>query len=489
MESLGRRFDVLQDVMLLHYEKGSKRLTDQISYWEAVRRENAILHYARKHRIIRLGYTPVPATATSEAAAKTAIRMTLLLTSLNESPYKDEPWTMSDTSVEMLQVEPQGCFKKRGCTVTVMFDGDPENTFPYTSWGDIYYQNLEDKWIKTEGKVDHDGLYYNDEDGEKIYYQSFAKDALRFGTKKMWKVFYKSAVLSALVSSSGQPAPDWSQDWSGEGGSEAQNTTVSTASTGNRQPASSDSPGSFGPSAGSDHRPGGESRPNNSGGQEAAGGGGGGRGRGRPTGGQKFRAVPFSVWGQGSQKRKREASPDRESVQARGGGGGGQGEPSHPTDRSPSPTDSPRLPRLSTPGSIPRPRGGGCQWTPGNRGPPRLSPALPYKEIRGGCGGYEGQPERPSGSAEEENRPTPVLIFRGDGNAQKCWRRRLRLRHSALYMGVSTGFSWTIPQGPNKVGRHRMLIAFYSEEQRQQFLDAVTVPRGMEYSYGSLDSI
>ncbi|AGU62952.1 E2 protein [Mustela putorius papillomavirus 1] len=242
MENLSRRFDVLQEVIMQHYERGSADLKDQISYWELMRRESVMLYFARKKDIPRLGFTTVPALAVSESNAKNAIMLGLQLKSLLASPYGSEPWTMSDTSLELYLCPPKGCFKKSGHSVTVWFDNKADNEFPYTAWGAIYYQNFNDEWKKAEGQCDYDGLFYTDEEGLRHYYVRFGKDAPRFGCTGVWKVNYKNTVISSSVSSSGtfwnsssttSPPqwPQWSRTWEAAGSSTTPDSSASTSDT------------------------------------------------------------------------------------------------------------------------------------------------------------------------------------------------------------------------------------------------------------------
>lgn len=223
MQNLRIRYDAVQEALFAHYEQGSKSLNDQVSYWELRRRESAILYWARKNGISTLGFQPVPSLQSSEANAKSAIGMSLTLQSLLASPFGQEPWTLPETSLEMWNTPPKNCMKKHGFTVEVHFDNDPENAFPYTCWQSIYYQDAEtNEWVKTSGKVAHDGMYYEDKDGEQVYFCHFETDASRFSTRGIWRVLYKNVCLSASVSSSGSGAPAaggsntgpwWGQDW------------------------------------------------------------------------------------------------------------------------------------------------------------------------------------------------------------------------------------------------------------------------------------
>lgn len=206
MESLSDRFDAVQENLLEHYETGSDNIDDQIMYWQLIRQEYVLLHYARKKNIMRLGLQTVPTLAVSEHKAKQAIMMALQLTSLKNSPYGTESWTMQDTSYELFNSAPQNTFKKGAFTVDVIYDNDEDNYYPYTAWSNIYYQNGDNIWHKVEGKVDYEGLYYETIDGEKIYYVTFDTDAVRYSRTQTWTVKYKNNAISStsITSTSGR---------------------------------------------------------------------------------------------------------------------------------------------------------------------------------------------------------------------------------------------------------------------------------------------
>lgn len=207
MESLEDRFDALQENLLQLYEAGSDNIKDQILYWDIVRQENVLLHYARKKGLSRIGLQVIPTLAVSENKAKQAILMTLQLRSLQKSQFGNEAWTLQDTSYEAYTSAPENTFKKGGFTVDVYYDNDEDNYYPYTAWSFIYYQNGDDVWYKVPGQVDYEGLYYETHDGEKQYYVTFDKDAARFSRTGMWTVKYKNHTISStsITSTSGHP--------------------------------------------------------------------------------------------------------------------------------------------------------------------------------------------------------------------------------------------------------------------------------------------
>lgn len=208
METLNQRLESLQDAILNLYEKNSKKLSDQIDHWQLVRKEQVLLHYLRKQGVYKAGIIPVPALASSQTKAKQAIEMQLILSSLAESAYADEEWTLLDTSLERFKAPPQNILKKNGMTVDVRFDGDNNNRVRHTKWRDLYYQNVNNRWIKTTSHVDHKGIYYVDEYDVKIYYQDFEADADRYSSTGHWDVLINGKLIMPSVSSSSSGSSD-----------------------------------------------------------------------------------------------------------------------------------------------------------------------------------------------------------------------------------------------------------------------------------------
>lgn len=163
-------------------------------------------YYCRKEGYSNLGLHHIPPSKVSEQNAKVAIQMSIVLQSLSKSQYASEPWTLQDTSADLFASPPKNCFKKRGYEVTVWFDDKKENAFPYINWSDIYYQDAEDKWHKTHGKVDYDGLYYEESDGSKSYFILFFEDASRYGDTNMWSVHYNNEHIYVPSTSSSRRA-------------------------------------------------------------------------------------------------------------------------------------------------------------------------------------------------------------------------------------------------------------------------------------------
>lgn len=205
MESLSKRLELVQEELLTLYEEDSERLEDQVRQWTLIRKENALLHAARRKGIMRLGMNAVPTLASSEHRAREAIEMTLYLESLLHSPYGTEPWTLQQTTRERLLAPPQYCFKKGGYAVDVVFDGDPNNAATYTAWEHIYYQNGDDAWHKVPSHVDHHSIYYVQDDGLQVKYISFQEEAEAYSRTGKWQVFVNNKPI--LPSSGTGPRP------------------------------------------------------------------------------------------------------------------------------------------------------------------------------------------------------------------------------------------------------------------------------------------
>ncbi|AKZ17768.1 E2 [Human papillomavirus] len=201
-ETLTDRFNALQDAILNLIEENPSDLKSIIRYWELNRKEHVTLYYARKEGFTRLGLQPVPTPAVSEYNAKQAIQMQLLVNSLSKSVFAKETWTLSDCSAELINTLPKDCFKKQGYTVEVWYDNDRNKAYPYTNWKRIYYQDSHDEWQLTEGKVDENGLYYDEKNGDRVYFMLFGADADKYGVTKEWTVHYRDTTIVSSSSSS-----------------------------------------------------------------------------------------------------------------------------------------------------------------------------------------------------------------------------------------------------------------------------------------------
>nr|ALJ32474.1 early protein E2 [Human papillomavirus type 34]ALJ32481.1 early protein E2 [Human papillomavirus type 34]ALJ32488.1 early protein E2 [Human papillomavirus type 34]ALJ32495.1 early protein E2 [Human papillomavirus type 34] len=201
METLCKRLSACQDAILELYERDSIHLSDHIDHWKHVRLENVLLYKAREMGLQSVNQQAVPSLAVSRSKGHNAIELQIALESLNESSYNTEDWTLQHTSWEQWVTDPKQCFKKGGKTVEVRYDCDKDNTMQYVVWTFVYYW-LEGQWYKVNSHVDYNGIYYETQDNEKVYYTHFSSDAKRYGVKGIWDVCMGGEVIcSAPVSS------------------------------------------------------------------------------------------------------------------------------------------------------------------------------------------------------------------------------------------------------------------------------------------------
>nr|AYA93527.1 MAG: E2 protein [Human papillomavirus] len=199
---LKNRLDALQDALMTLYEKDPVDLSSQIEHYSLVRKEAVLQYYSRKEGYRQLGLQILPPLTVSEHNAKEAIKMVLILKSLAKSQFAVEEWTLRDTNLELFNTPPKNCFKKDGFEVLVWFDHDPDNAYPYTNWNCIYYQGENDQWYKTAGKVDINGMYYEDYDNVKVYFVLFQEKADMYSKSGEWTVNFKNEQLSSSIISS-----------------------------------------------------------------------------------------------------------------------------------------------------------------------------------------------------------------------------------------------------------------------------------------------
>nr|WJJ59291.1 MAG: E2 protein [Leptonychotes weddellii papillomavirus 9] len=117
-------------------------------------------------------------------------------------------------------------------------------------------------------------------------------------------------------------------------------------------------------------------------------------------------------------------------------------------------------------------------------------PVPPSAEEVGGR--HQTPPKRAGGRVERliaDARDPPVIIVKGDGNRVKCLRFRLKNKFSSKFDRISTTWTWTTSDAPDRIGSARMLISFKDTEQRQKFLDTVPFPPSIRLPLGSFDSL
>lgn len=469
MEALNQRFNALEDQLMDIYEKGSDKLEDQIRHWNFLRKEQILLHYARRRGIMRLGYTPVPSLAASETKAKDAIYMVLQLEKLRDSPYKDEPWTLIDTSLETYRAPPANCFKKGPQNVEVIFDADPENMMLYTAWQSIYFEDTDGHWQKTEGRIDYAGLYYM-EGQLRHYYVEFKIDARRFGTSGEWEVRFNGETIFAPVTSSSPSSfeeirervesPDVP-----EVGSATDSGTLQTG------------------------------RPERT---ETAKGRRYGRKESSPTvaslrGRQK---VSRPTTRKAQERRSRSPSSGTEQAGARGRGQRGTRARSRTRSRSKRRSRSSSRTRSRRAREHSESRGGRGRGAYSTRSRSRSAESRSIDQF----GIPASQVGRSVQSVGRKNTSRlerllaeavdpPVILLRGEPNILKCYRYRVKDKLKGYFDKISTTWSWVGSEGNTRIGRARMLLSFISENQREQFINTMRLPKGVDWSFGSFDSL
>ncbi|ATQ38549.1 E2 [Gammapapillomavirus 23] len=398
---LTRRSDALQERLLNLYESGAKTLETQIEHWQLVRKINVLYYYARQEGYSHLGLQPLPSLQVSEYKSKEAIHLVLLLRSLQNSQYANEEWSLSDTSTEIIYTPPRNTFKKGAYRVDVWFDNNVDNSFPYTNYDFIYYQDLNEQWHKTAGLVDINGFYYEEPNGDRTYYFLFESDAARYGETGQWTVQFKNQTLSTSVPSSRRPHSTISSQGSVSSSSDSVSPPQSLPSRHHTRSNESEE-GSASSTTGTPPQTPVRQRRR--------------RGEGEPT----------STTREGPRAKRRRGA---RAVVGAGVSAGevGSGHRSVPT------SGLTRLARL-----------------------------------------------------EAEARDPLIAIFKGRSNQLKCWRYRIP---KDLYNQASTVFRWAGEEDDESYVSHRMLVAFNNQAQRKHFLSSVSIPRGVLYAYGQLDSL
>ena len=471
MENLSERFNALQDQLMNIYETAKNTLEAQIEHWMLLRREAAMLYVARQKGFLRLGYQPVPPQAVSETKAKEAIMMMLQLQSLQQSKYKDEPWTLVDTSLETYKNQPENTFKKRPLNVEVMYDNDPTNTNLYTMWRDVYYLDADDQWQKTESGVNHIGIYYK-QGTFKNYYILFADDAPRFSSKGEWEVIVNKDTVFAPVTSSTPPeSPGSRQQTSGQSTGDTATADSETNRSTTRQQQTQKRKG-FGRKDSSPTTTSAAQKRNREESERR-------RSRSRSVRPQKRSRIrsrsrsTSSRGSRGSHRRKRKRSTQR-----------GRGGRSRSTSRGR--TLRRRASRGSSSSSSPERR---TRATERARGKSPYSRGVSPSDVGATVQTVSGRHKGRLGRLLAEAHDPPVILVKGDPNVLRGFRNRTKGRYRDLFKSCSTTWSWVANDGCERLGRSRMLFSFASYDQRQKFDKSVKFPKSVEKTYGHLDSL
>jgi len=490
MEALNARFNVLQEMLMDIYESGKEDLETQIEHWKLLRQEQALLFFARKHSIMRLGYQPVPPMAVSETKAKQAIGMMLTLQSLQKSPFGKEKWTLVNTSLETYNAPPAQCFKKGPYNIEVIFDGDPENLMVYTAWKEIYFVDSDDMWQKVQGEVDYAGAYYKD-GTIKQYYVTFADDAVRYGTSGQYEVRINNETVFAPVTSSTPPSTGLRESSNAspvhDTVDETPTSTTATTTTFSTTTATATATGAPELSSKTGTRKGRYGRKDSS--PTAASNSrkevSRRRSRSRTRTRRREASTSRSQKASRSRSRSRSRSTSRGSRGSRGSvttsrdsspkrtrRGRGRGGRSR---RSPTPTSTSKRERRRS-----RSRGG--EPVSGGAG---ISPDKVGSRVQTVSGRHLGR----LGRLLEEASDPPVILLRGDPNILKCYRYRDKKRKLGLVKHYSTTWSWVGVDGNERIGRSRMLLSFTSNSTRSQYVKIMKLPKGVEWSFGNFDKL
>ncbi|ALO65144.1 E2 [Rattus norvegicus papillomavirus 3] len=550
MESLCSRLSAVQEELMCIYEEGDRTLATQVRHWQLIRQEQVLLHAARQQGHTRIGMQAVPSLAASQANAKNAIEMHLLLQSLLQSPYAKEPWTLSETSRDLYLAPPSHTLKKSGQTIEVLFDGDENNSMQYTKWLQVFYTDDRGMWKRVPSVCDATGIFF-DRNGHREYYVRFEKEAMRFSVTGTWQAVDEGKIYSSVVpvasstpttgpprgpavhpdgvSATGHTSPNWdcsrhSPLPSGGGEDSGEEEKVHTRPeytdhSYNRQT----SPPSFR----GEQSVGGEQH------RERARGLGvpagdvpevpraadketkspepiSKRGPGRPRKGPSAAGETTTdgeprskkrprdrTGGYRTRKRRRtkrwatpprERGPDHVDLNATNKN---EGRPNGPVNCSP-PTPNP--PDLSAIPPTPGVRVAG-QSTPAgtSRAPPTLvaEPDAGRTPAAAAAGLRSATPGSTARIRRPRVGPGPpcLLIIKGTPNGVKCLRYRLKTQHPSTFQFVSTTWQWVPATGSSRVGRARILVMCSDQTQRNIFLDTVKIPAGMTVEQCSMLAI
>lgn len=376
-------------------ELDSHQLSDHVTYWETVRKQETLKYAAREQGLHRLGMHVVPPCSVSATRAKQAIQMQILCSSLMQTRWANEPWTLADTSWERFTTPPKEFLKKQARVVEVIFDKDPSNRVWYTVWDACYYVT-DYCWVKTRCSADSTGCYYFDMSGDRVYYHYFEKDAQQFSRTGVWEVLTENCLISSSthpgdVEVDGIP-PDLAVR--GRRPGEPQDPSTGVHSADRAQPSS---PVCSTTSSHSD----GESR--------------------------------------SGLRQRGYLSPGR----ARDSG-------LRPSRRGSSGSLSPGLADV---------------------------PSGREEEVP-----VDSSDQARSAHSEEQlltAQQQPCLIVTGSVNQVKCFRHRCKSYHRRKYCNATTTVQ-IVGQGKERKGKALMLLTYTSSEQRDIFMETVSIPRGMQ---------
>ncbi|AEP82737.1 E2 [Canis familiaris papillomavirus 9] len=475
MENLRKRLDVIQEELLTIYEEGSEVLADQVKHWNLMRKENVILHFAKKAGIIRLGLQPVPALRVSAQRAKDAIEMQLVLQTLLESPFAAERWNLQDTSRETWTAEPSNCFKKGPMLVEVYFDGDRDNSMHYTLWQYVYYTDMTDQWQKTKCHVSGEGLWFW-ENGHQRFYVRFADEAKKYGTRGQWDVMCNHEPICSPESVTSTTPPQHpgaktvgpahgAERVAGGGGAPGtwrERKGASPKSLRLCETADSTDPAPHAPDSQQEEAQ--EQIHPTAVGQH-------GLGRSAGTGG----VLPHPAAGEsladpggGLVSQVPEQPPCSESLPGSVTSTTPEPRPLYAPAASPGPG-----PGSETAASLPAAAAGFQALPDPTEEGPRQGTA-PGSEGRFPVGSRYRRRPRPV-LREAGDCTASVVVLAGPCNTLKCFRYRAKQQYRGLFCNISTTWYWA-GDGSERIGAARILVTFSNNAQRAGFLERVRLP-------------
>ncbi|ANW12188.1 E2 [Canis familiaris papillomavirus 18] len=471
MESLKKRLDAIQDELLTIYEEGSELISVQVQHWNLLRKENVLMHYAKKAGVTRLGLQPVPSLRISAEKAKQAIEMQLTLQTLQDSPYATEQWTLQDTSYERWTSEPSHCLKKGPVNVEVYFDGDRGNAMHYTMWSKVYYTDINEKWQKTKSNVDNDGLWFWD-NCEKRYYVRFREEAAKYGTGQKWDVVINNEPVCPPESvTSTTPTTNTCAEAAGAANRKRRRVAGGGGTAGNKRQRTRGSAEHSDCETADTTDTSGNTPQHPQEASEKADTHQEVQRLGRPPVARGLLFDPTSG----------ESRPDPGGVLV-SGSGGHAASPESVSGRvaAPEPIYSGVLHVPVAPGQGPTPAAAHPAAPAGHAPNALRAEEGPGEGAATGLQGRLPVPGRRRGGSQpllrEAGDSSPsVICLAGPCNTLKCLRYRTKNLHRGLFERISTTWYWA-GEGSDRLGEARMLLTFTGNGQRAAFLDRVRLP-------------
>ncbi|UZV40203.1 MAG: early protein 2 [Equus asinus papillomavirus 3] len=141
------------------------------------------------------------------------------------------------------------------------------------------------------------------------------------------------------------------------------------------------------------------------------------------------------------------------------------------------------------------------RFPPSERGscsiPPRVAEIPSSKEtqpvLRGVSSAHRADAEEPQPSPAValptvENPVAPILLLSGRCNTVKCLRHRFKTRHRSKYHHITTTWYFAGETGNEREGEANIMMTFVSLQQREDFLQTVSIPTGVHVSAFTLSA-